>query len=407
MKTKLHGQAGPAAHRNLTPTGALVLQRKCAWGASSAMSGDCEECNGKRLSLQRSAVSESKPGVGVPPIVNEVLREPGQPLDADTRVFMESGFAHDFSKVRVHSDAKASASARAINALAYTVGPRIAVRSDKYAPTTDAGRRLLAHELAHVVQQSGGVDAGEPESRADLAAQRIMSGQSIDPGAVGAAPAGLYLQSDEAQDENETPTVFASWEDLDKLGLSFLYAKRRQPLVSDPVLGRRHRERNILPGIPATSPLFGQDSPGGLTMRAPQSYPPAGQGWKKPPIGLPKSELKREASKGTKSLDLSPDAEKQAFATKYNEEVATTGKAPTTWGMVDKPQLARALLDIVTSKYPEAVEGVMSLFEKKPGAPDKKLKIYPIVGLDEFGLKIKIRLGSVKKNEPRSVLNDQ
>ncbi|MGB9632210.1 MAG: DUF4157 domain-containing protein [Chloroflexaceae bacterium] len=89
----------------------------------------------------------------MPPIVHEVLRSPGQPLDAETRAFMEPRFGHDFSRVRVHTDARAAESARAVNALAYTVGRDVVFGAGQYAPGASAGRRLLAHELAHVVQQ--------------------------------------------------------------------------------------------------------------------------------------------------------------------------------------------------------------------------------------------------------------
>ena len=88
-----------------------------------------------------------------PPVVHEVLRSPGRPLDDATRGFMESRFNHDFSGVRVHSDSRAAESARAVNALAYTVGNHVAFDHGQYAPGTTTGRGLLAHELAHVVQQ--------------------------------------------------------------------------------------------------------------------------------------------------------------------------------------------------------------------------------------------------------------
>jgi hypothetical protein len=89
----------------------------------------------------------------VPPIVDEVLRSPGRPLDAATRAFMEPRFGHDFSQVRVHADPRAAKSARAVNAMAYVVGQDIVFDAGRYAPGRIAGRRLLAHELAHVVQQ--------------------------------------------------------------------------------------------------------------------------------------------------------------------------------------------------------------------------------------------------------------
>jgi hypothetical protein len=90
----------------------------------------------------------------VPPIVHEVLNSPGEPLDTGTRSFMEPRFGYDFSKVRVHTDAKAAESARAVNAQAYTVGQDIFFGTEQYVPRMTTGVRLLAHELTHVLQQS-------------------------------------------------------------------------------------------------------------------------------------------------------------------------------------------------------------------------------------------------------------
>jgi hypothetical protein len=92
----------------------------------------------------------------VPPIVYEVLRSPGQPLDAATRAFFEPRFGYDFSQVRVHTDAKAAESARVVNALAYTVGRDVVIGAGRYSPLSPAGQRLLAHELTHVIQQIPG-----------------------------------------------------------------------------------------------------------------------------------------------------------------------------------------------------------------------------------------------------------
>jgi hypothetical protein len=82
-----------------------------------------------------------------------VLHTPGRPLDAATRAFMEPRLGGDFSRVRVHTDAQAGESARAVNALAYTVGRDIVFAAAQYAPTIAAGRSLLAHELIHTIQQ--------------------------------------------------------------------------------------------------------------------------------------------------------------------------------------------------------------------------------------------------------------
>ncbi len=131
-----------------------ILQRKCACGGTPGVDGECEECRAKRLSLQRATASPS-PTTSVPPIVHDVLNSPGQPLDARTRATMEPRFGHNFSNVRVHTDAKAAESAHVVNALAYTVGRDVVFGTGQYAPETSAGMKLMAHELTHVIQQKG------------------------------------------------------------------------------------------------------------------------------------------------------------------------------------------------------------------------------------------------------------
>ncbi len=93
---------------------------------------------------------------GTAPVsVNRVLARSGRPLDAALQQDMESRFGHDFSRMRVHSDGTAEQSARDVSAYAYTVGRDVVFGAGQFAPATHAGRRLLAHELTHVVQQSG------------------------------------------------------------------------------------------------------------------------------------------------------------------------------------------------------------------------------------------------------------
>jgi hypothetical protein len=92
-------------------------------------------------------------GIVAPSAVHDVIRSSGQPLASDTRSFMEPRLGRDFSDVRVHTDTAAAASAQAIDALAYTIGPQVVFAEGHYTPTTSKGRWLLAHELAHVVQE--------------------------------------------------------------------------------------------------------------------------------------------------------------------------------------------------------------------------------------------------------------
>jgi outer membrane protein OmpA-like peptidoglycan-associated protein len=91
---------------------------------------------------------------GVPPSVHEVLSSPGLSLDQATRAFMEPRFGHDFSRVRVHFGPAAEQSAREVNSNAYTVGHNIVFGADRFEPGTNEGRRLIAHELVHVIQQN-------------------------------------------------------------------------------------------------------------------------------------------------------------------------------------------------------------------------------------------------------------
>jgi hypothetical protein len=167
------------------PVQSLRLQRKCACGSTPGMSGECDECRRKGLAVQRKPQSTE---VGVegdslaPQIVHEVLRTSGQQLDATTRAFMEPRFGHDFSQVRVHTDARAAESARAVNALAYTVGRHVVFETGQYAPASKNGRTLLTHELTHVVQQSDAASAAsdsltlsEPQDPAERNAEMIAN----------------------------------------------------------------------------------------------------------------------------------------------------------------------------------------------------------------------------------------
>lgn len=157
MTTKAVAEVKPApveARNSFTPARSLVLQRKCACGGSTGSSGNCDSCNAKSPLLQRHATADGPIG-NVPSIVHNVLSSAGHPLDTGTRSFMESRFGHDFSGVRVHSDSQAAESARAVSAHAYTVGQHVVFGEGQYSPESSHGRHLLAHELAHTIQQRG------------------------------------------------------------------------------------------------------------------------------------------------------------------------------------------------------------------------------------------------------------
>lgn len=168
-------------------TRAGILQRKCDCGSSG---GDCEACRKKRDGLLQRSAQTLSPFNEVPVIVHEVLRSPGRPLERETRAFFEPRLGRDLSRVRIHTDRPAIDSARAVNAKAYTVGRDIVFGSGQYVPETNAGRRLLAHELMHVMQQEGGntaraIEISSPtdwaERDADQAAAAVAYGHAVRP----------------------------------------------------------------------------------------------------------------------------------------------------------------------------------------------------------------------------------
>ncbi len=189
------------AQSNITPVTGPVLQRKCACGNHTIGGGECRECSKKkRLGLQTKlkvnepgdiyeqeadritdqvmskqahpAVCDALPRIqrytghatgqigAAPASVDSVLSCSGRPLEPALRQDMEQRFGRDFSRVRVHSGAAAEQSARDVNALAYTVGYNIVFSAGRFVPASNEGQRLLAHELTHVVQQSGGDGTG-------------------------------------------------------------------------------------------------------------------------------------------------------------------------------------------------------------------------------------------------------
>jgi hypothetical protein len=215
--------SGAAAVR---PSQGGLLQRKCACGGTPGPTGECAACRAKRLGVQRKGGANTQASHEVaPPIVHDVLRSPSQPLDSPTRMLMESRFGQDFRNVRVHTGAEAGASARAIDSLAYTVGQTIVFGSGQYAPRTQPGLRLIAHELTHVVQQRGSGSPSGPlsigpandahEMEADRAAERVLGGtrmagrvrsiapriqRACGPAAIG-SPSGCALLEGDVQGE--------------------------------------------------------------------------------------------------------------------------------------------------------------------------------------------------------------
>jgi Domain of unknown function (DUF4157) len=119
--------------------------------------------------------------------VSARLSPQGKPLDPATRSLMETHFGHDFKQVRIHTDLQAASSAQALKVRAYTTNQNIVFGAGQYQPATDAGQRLIAHELAHTIQQSQGHATSEfsdakyhqAEAEADRVSRRLDSNQGI------------------------------------------------------------------------------------------------------------------------------------------------------------------------------------------------------------------------------------
>jgi len=147
MKATSQAKAKTAV-TSLPPLQGILLQRKCACGATRGAESECAECRQKKLQRKADVGSSTSP---VPSLVHQVLRSPGQPLNRATREIMEPRFGHDFSRVRVHTGVKAAESADMVSALAYTVGDHVVFGGSVLSRTGQ--EELLAHELTHVVQQ--------------------------------------------------------------------------------------------------------------------------------------------------------------------------------------------------------------------------------------------------------------
>ncbi len=155
--------------------------------------------------------------------VHDVISSGGRPLEPDVRDDMEARLGHDFGDVRVHDDSTAHESAKAVNAHAYTAGSNVVFQRDKYDPSSQDGRTMLAHELTHVVQQRsgpvdgtsapGGIKVSDPSDRfereAAATAERAMSAPvnaqaaSVQRHATDAGP--VPIQREGADEEEEEP----------------------------------------------------------------------------------------------------------------------------------------------------------------------------------------------------------
>jgi Domain of unknown function (DUF4157) len=177
----------------------LILQSKLALGANNdpleheadrvadqvLAASSYSTVGGSFPQIQRSSGTSAGQVGAAPGSVDRVLTGSGNPLSITLRRDMEHRFGYDFSQVRVHAGPAAEASARDVNAQAYTVGHNIVFGSGRFQPSTSAGRRLIAHELTHVIQQTGTtqgrVDRRDEDSLSPVnALKRVAQRASLD-----------------------------------------------------------------------------------------------------------------------------------------------------------------------------------------------------------------------------------
>jgi hypothetical protein len=152
----LEREADAAADTVMRMPDAALAQPPAVSPADPRLNRKCAACEEEEKPVQRKTAGTDGSGQEAPPLTGQVLATPGAPLDAAARAFFEPRFGRDFSDVRVHTDRAAAQSAQALRARAYTVGADLVFAEGQYAPANDAGRHLLAHELAHTIQQAGG-----------------------------------------------------------------------------------------------------------------------------------------------------------------------------------------------------------------------------------------------------------
>jgi len=178
----------PGAPETGGPPQISRLQRKCAQCEEEevqrqAMEGDMEEEEEGNLQA-KEAPGEATEVTSAAQAQIEGLRGGGEPLSESVRAFFEPRFGHDFSRVRVHSDARAAASAQSVNALAYTIGTDVVFAAAQFSPATTQGRKLLAHELTHVVQQGQGASSVSGAPRGFVQRKPTSEPEvKVDPGA--------------------------------------------------------------------------------------------------------------------------------------------------------------------------------------------------------------------------------
>jgi hypothetical protein len=326
----------------------------------------------------------------------------GRPLDRSSRARFEGRFGHDLRDVRLHDDERAGFTARALGTRAYTSGAHV-VFAD---PAGARDARLVAHELAHVVQQERIGSAGDPE----IGARRAEHG-AVSPAELGSAPPGVYAQDDEERPVTVEPAISLPWDVLLRPG-----AFQLTPPFADtgPTsrfgFGVRPLTPPTLGPLPSLTPPPGL-SPGALTppgaapspLAAPSPAPTAAPA----AAGSPPSRLS-VASSGSFSFGLRlgfpepearaipgapPAALSESLRRAQLMNAVLTGKVPQGWEAIDKAQLARAVWGIFSTHLAPDVAGriTRSLAAKGPAGTSYQLDLVLLTNFTGGGVSFSVQ----------------
>ena len=350
--------------------------------------------------VSRAQAAAGTMSTEAPPIVHEELRSPGKPLDPNTRAFFEPRLGHDLSNVRVHTGLRAEESARAINASAYTAGQDTVFAAGQYQPDSGEGRKLIAHELSHTVQQSRG------------------------PGSTPSSPVPqIYRQEAKPQKPEAKPpqpveaTVSVTWDDLlnRKLTLpSLLQAPQRQPLLPSPgtlTLGGPSPAPSPVASLFNFPPLT-SGSPLGSGALVPPTLSPSGTpgpnlttptpGSGQPAQAAPAAPSRLSViNSGSLSIGLRlgfpdlqdadkpgspPSAAQQALQQGQIINQIITGQVPSAWQALDKGKLAGAVWGIFSTYIaPDAARKITSSLSGKIGKSGPSYELDAVLLTDFSG----------------------
>lgn len=350
----------------------------------------------------------------VPSIVNDALRSPGRSLSSSICAYMESRFNYDFSKVKLHTDAPATQSAREVNARAYTVQNDVVFGQGQYQPTSESGVRLITHELAHVVQQnnSSSSNSASAEAKAEKASENVANNQVVSPEVVGGALPGLYADNGEEERTSEEaptpvletqPAFSLGWTDMARIGTfqltppSLLMPPPRRLSLPSPPLSSPTSPTLSVPALPPPSLLPPTSSP----VTAPSSAPSTSTGEETSEPSMPSRlpvvtsgrfslglrlgfpELERPSISG---MPESPLAESLRRATIMNQML--TGNVPSGWEAVDKTQLARAIWGIFSTNIAPGLANSITSGLSTPAGPAGVSYELDLVLLTDFSSEI-------------------